>query len=113
VRRANLIDTPYRTLNDLQVNSYGIPACLDWAEQASGWTTRRARPPRSDGRKRGLGMACSHYVSGSAKPVHWSGEPHAVINLKLDFDASITILTGASDIGQVRRPCSRRWWPRC
>jgi 4-hydroxybenzoyl-CoA reductase subunit alpha len=45
-------------------------------------------------------MACSHYVSGSAKPVQWSGEPHAVINLKLDFDGSITILTGASDIGQ-------------
>ena len=45
-------------------------------------------------------MACSHYVSGSAKPVHWSGEPHAVVNLKLDFDASVTVLTGASDIGQ-------------
>ena len=45
-------------------------------------------------------MACSHFVSGSAKPVHWSGEPHAVIILKLDFDASVTILTGASDIGQ-------------
>jgi 4-hydroxybenzoyl-CoA reductase subunit alpha len=45
-------------------------------------------------------MACSHYVSGSAKPVHWSGEPHAVVNLKLDFDGGITLLTGASDIGQ-------------
>jgi 4-hydroxybenzoyl-CoA reductase subunit alpha len=45
-------------------------------------------------------MACSHYVSGSAKPVHWSGEPHAVVNLKLDFDGGITILTGAADIGQ-------------
>ena len=32
--------------------------------------------------------------------MHWSGEPHAVINLKLDFDGGITILTGASDIGQ-------------
>ncbi len=39
-------------------------------------------------------------MSGSAKPVHWSGEPHAVINLKLDFDGGITILTGAADIGQ-------------
>ncbi len=55
---------------------------------------------RSDGLKRGLGLACSHYVSGSAKPVHWSGEPHAVVNLKLDFDGSVTVLTGASDIGQ-------------
>jgi 4-hydroxybenzoyl-CoA reductase subunit alpha len=45
-------------------------------------------------------MACSHYVSGSAKPVHWSGEPHAVVNLKLDFDGGITLLTGAADIGQ-------------
>jgi 4-hydroxybenzoyl-CoA reductase subunit alpha len=96
VRRANLIAPPYRTINDLQVNSYGIPACLDWVEQASGWKARRGKLPRG----RGLGLACSHYVSGSAKPVHWSGEPHAVVNLKLDFDGSITILTGAADIGQ-------------
>jgi 4-hydroxybenzoyl-CoA reductase subunit alpha len=96
VRRANLIVPPYRTINDLQVNSYGIPACLDWVEQASGWKERRGKLPRG----RGLGLACSHYVSGSAKPVHWSGEPHAVVNLKLDFDGGITILTGAADIGQ-------------
>ena len=96
VRRANLIVPPYRTINDLQVNSYGIPACLEWVEAASGWKKRRGKLPRG----RGLGLACSHYVSGSAKPVHWSGEPHAVINLKLDFDGGITILTGASDIGQ-------------
>ena len=41
-------------------------------------------------------MACSHYVSGAAKPVHWTGEPHAVVNLKLDFDAGLTVLTGAA-----------------
>ena len=96
VRRANLIEAPYRTLNDLQVNSYGLPQCLDAVEQASGWHERRGKLPPGHG----LGMACSHYVSGSAKPVHWSGEPHAVVNLKLDFDGGITILTGASDIGQ-------------
>ncbi len=96
LRRANLITAPYRTLNDLQVNSYGLPDCIDWVEQASGWKARRGKLPPG----RGLGFACSHYVSGSAKPVHWSGEPHAVINLKLDFDGGITILTGASDIGQ-------------
>jgi 4-hydroxybenzoyl-CoA reductase subunit alpha len=100
VRRANLIAAPYRTLNDLQVNSCGLPACLDWVEQASGWHARRGKRALQGSLKRGLGMACSHYVSGSAKPVHWSGEPHAVINLKLDFDGGITIFTGASDIGQ-------------
>ncbi len=96
VRRANLLPVPHRTINDLQVNSYGLPECLDRVETASGWRERRGKLPRG----RGLGMACSHYASGAAKPVHWTGEPHAVIHLKLDFDGAISLLTGASDIGQ-------------
>ncbi|CAG0997107.1 4-hydroxybenzoyl-CoA reductase subunit alpha [Burkholderiales bacterium] len=96
VRRANLIEAPHRTINDLQVNSCGLAQCLDIVERRSRWRERRGRLPRGHG----LGMACSHYVSGSAKPVHWTGEPHAVVNLKLDFDGGITVLTGASDIGQ-------------
>jgi 4-hydroxybenzoyl-CoA reductase subunit alpha len=96
LRRRNLLAAPTRTINDLMITSYGLPECLDWVEQASGWRDRRqALPPG-----KGLGVACSHYVSGAAKPVHWTGEPHAVINLKLDFDGGITILTGAADIGQ-------------
>ncbi len=96
VRRANLIEPPYRTINDLQVNSYGLPECLDWVEKASGWRERKGKMPRG----RGLGMGCSHFISGAAKPVHWTGEPHATVNLRLDFDGSITLLTGAADIGQ-------------
>jgi 4-hydroxybenzoyl-CoA reductase subunit alpha len=80
----------------LQVNSCGLAECLDKVQAASGWNERYAHMPKG----RGLGLACSHYASGSAKPVHWSGEPHAVVNLKLDFDGSITLLTGAADIGQ-------------
>ena len=96
LRRANLISAPYRALNDLQVNSCGLAECLDKVEKASRWKERKNRLDRG----RGLGMACSHYVSGAAKPVHWTGEPHATVNLRLDFDGSITLLTGAADIGQ-------------
>jgi 4-hydroxybenzoyl-CoA reductase subunit alpha len=96
VRRANLLTAPTRTLNDLMINSYGLPECLDRVEAASGWHERKGRLPPG----RGLGMACSHYVSGAAKPVHWTGEPHAVVSMKLDFDGSVTAFTGASDIGQ-------------
>jgi 4-hydroxybenzoyl-CoA reductase subunit alpha len=32
--------------------------------------------------------------------VNWTGEPHATVNLKLDWDGSITALTGAAEIGQ-------------
>jgi 4-hydroxybenzoyl-CoA reductase subunit alpha len=96
VRRANLLKAPTFTANDLMVNSYGVPECLDIVERASGWKERKGKL----GPNRGLGMACSHYVSGASKPVHWTGEPHATVNLKLDFDGSITLLTGAAEIGQ-------------
>ena len=96
VRRANLLLAPTRTMNDLTVNSYGLAECLDKVERASGWRERLGKLPPG----KGLGMACSHYVSGAAKPIHFTGEPHAVVNLKLDFDGSVTALTGAADIGQ-------------
>jgi 4-hydroxybenzoyl-CoA reductase subunit alpha len=96
VRRANLLAVPYTSANGLIVNSYGLPECLDWVEAASGWRERKGKLPKG----RGLGMACSHYVSGAGKPVQWTGEPHALVNLRLEFDGGITILTGAADIGQ-------------
>ncbi|MFN3655626.1 MAG: 4-hydroxybenzoyl-CoA reductase subunit alpha [Pseudolabrys sp.] len=96
VRRANLLQAPTRTLNDLMVNSYGLAECLDKVERASQWRDRIGRLPPG----KGLGMACSHYVSGAAKPIHFTGEPHAVVALKLDFDGGVTALTGAADIGQ-------------
>jgi 4-hydroxybenzoyl-CoA reductase subunit alpha len=96
VRRANLLQAPTRTMNDLTVNSYGLAECLDKVERASGWHERIGRMPPG----KGLGMACSHYVSGAAKPIHRTGEPHALVNLKLDFDGGVTALTGAADIGQ-------------
>ncbi len=96
VRRNNLLVAPTDTINGLKVMSYGLPDCLDRVEQASGWRARIGKLPKGHG----LGIACSHFVSGSAKPIHFTGQPHATIILKLDFDAGITILTGAADIGQ-------------
>ncbi|OIQ94640.1 4-hydroxybenzoyl-CoA reductase subunit alpha [mine drainage metagenome] len=96
VRRNNLLVAPTDTINGLKVMSYGLPDCLERVEQASGWQARIGKLPKGHG----LGIACSHFVSGSAKPIHFTGQPHATIILKLDFDAGITILTGAADIGQ-------------
>jgi 4-hydroxybenzoyl-CoA reductase subunit alpha len=96
VRRANFLNAPTFTDNDLMVNSYGLPECIDWVEKESGWSERRGKLPKG----KGLGFACSHYISGASKPVNWTGEPHATVKLKLDFDGSIVVLTGAADIGQ-------------
>ncbi len=97
VRQRNLLpEIPYVTAYAQRVMSYGLPECLERVKKASGWNERRGRMPRG----RGLGIACSHFVSGTTTPKHWTGEPHAVVNLRLDFDGGITVLTGAADIGQ-------------
>lgn len=100
-RRANFLKAPTVTDNDLMVNSYGLPECIDWVERKSGWRERRGRSASpGNGKRKGLGFACSHYISGASKPVNWTGEPHATVKLKLDFDGSIVVLTGAAEIGQ-------------
>ena len=96
VRRVNLIPELGFTASDQWINSYGLPECLDIVEKASGWKERIGKLPLG----KGLGLGCSHYISGASKPVNWTGEPHATVNLKLDFDGTVVILTGASEIGQ-------------
>ena len=97
IRRINLIkEIPHTTLYAQKVMSYGLPECLEKVMVASGWAERHGKMPKG----RGLGVACSHFVSGTSTPKHWTGEPHATVNLKLDHDGGITLLTGAADIGQ-------------
>ena len=96
VRRVNLIKELGFTASDQWINSYGLPECLDIVEKASGWKDRFGNLPPG----KGLGLGCSHYISGASKPVNWTGEPHAMINLKLDHDGTVVILTGAAEIGQ-------------
>ena len=104
VRRANYLPPPGArptfTDNDLMVASYGLPECVDWVERESGWHERRGKLASGNGVRKGLGFACSHYISGASKPVNWTGEPHATVKIKLDFDGSVVVLSGAADIGQ-------------
>ena len=96
VRRANYLTAPTFTDNDLMVNSYGLPECVDWVERESGWKARKGKLARG----KGLGMACSHYVSGASNPVNASNDPHATVKIKLDADRSVVVLSGAAEIGQ-------------
>ena len=81
------------------VNSYGLPECVDWVERESGWQRAQGQAA-ARARVAGLGFACSHYISGASKPVNWTGEPHATVKIKLDFDGSVVVLSGAAEIGQ-------------
>ena len=100
VRRANLLNAPTFTDNDLMVNSYGLPECIDWVERESGWKQRKGKLRNGKGCARAWAWPARITSRGASKPVNWTGEPHATVKLKLDFDGSIVVLTGAADIGQ-------------
>ena len=96
VRRRNLLKAPCITVNGLRVTSYGLPECIEKVVERSGWNQKKGKLPPG----RGLGFACSHYVSGAANPIIRSNMPHTTINLKIDRDAAVTVFSGASEIGQ-------------
>ena len=96
IRRRNLLKPPCITVNNLRVQSYGLPECVEKVVERSGWNVRRGKLPL----KRGLGMACSHYVSGAANSIIRSDMPHSTVNIKIDRDGGVVVYTGASDIGQ-------------
>lgn len=96
VRRVNLLKPPCITVNGLRVQSYGLPECIDKVLEGSGWAERKGKL----GRGRGLGLGCSHYVSGAANSIIRSDMPHSTVNIKLDRDGGVVVYTGASDIGQ-------------
>jgi 4-hydroxybenzoyl-CoA reductase subunit alpha len=96
VRRVNLLKPPTVTVNGLRVLSYGLPECIDQVVTRSGWEERRDKMPRG----RGLGVACSHYVSGAANSIIRSDMPHSTVNIKIDRDGGVVVYTGASEIGQ-------------
>src|SRR6516162_8107980 len=96
IRRVNLLKPPMVTVNGLRVLSYGLPECVEQVIRRSGWGERRGNLPRG----RGLGMACSHYVSGAANSIIRSDMPHSTVNIKIDRDGGVVVYTGAAEIGQ-------------
>ncbi len=96
IRRCNLLQPPCVTVNGLRVQSYGLPECIDKVVERSGWKDRKGNLPKS----RGLGIACSHYVSGAANSIIRSDMPHSTVNIKIDRDGGVVVYTGASEIGQ-------------
>ena len=96
IRQRNLLKPPCITVNGLRVQSYGLPECIEKTVERSGWKNRKGKLPRG----RGLGIACSHYVSGAANSIIRSDMPHSTVNIKIDRDGGVVVYTGASEIGQ-------------
>jgi 4-hydroxybenzoyl-CoA reductase subunit alpha len=84
------------TSNWLRIGSMGLGQCIDAVVDRSGWKTRYRRLPLG----RGVGLACSSYISGAGLPIYWNSMPHSGVQLKLDRSGGVAAFCGSTDIGQ-------------
>ena len=96
LRRRNFIGERTRTINELRVTSNGFLRCLDAVERASDWKRKWRRMPFG----RGVGVAGSCYISGTNYPIYPNEMPQAAIQIAVERSGRVTVLTGASEIGQ-------------
>ena len=95
--RLRIVEQPDTlTANYLHVGTIGLAECLRRVTRASNWKQAHRRLPRG----RGVGLACSSYLSGAGLPIYWNDMPHSGVQLKLDRSGGVTAFCGATEIGQ-------------
>ena len=95
LRRRNDVGPMTTTVNGQRITSNGFLECLRVVEEKSDWKARRGNL----GFGRGLGVAGSCYISGTAYPVYPNDMPQAGVQIRLDRSGLVHVMCGASDIG--------------
>ncbi len=95
--RLRIVEKPDTlTANYLRVGTIGLSECIKRIVEASDWKNKFRKLPRG----RGLGIACSSYLSGAGLPIYWNDMPHSGVQLKLDRSGGVAVFCGATEIGQ-------------
>ncbi|MEE8112219.1 MAG: molybdopterin cofactor-binding domain-containing protein [Acidobacteriota bacterium] len=96
IRKAHLVPPNSVTVNRLRIGSMGLGQCIDKVVEGSEWKSKYRRLPRG----RGVGLACSSYISGAGLPIYWNRMPHTGVQIKLDRSGGVCVFCGEIDIGQ-------------
>lgn len=96
LRRRQLVEENSRTVNWLRITSCGLRECLDRVVEASDFERKWGKLPSG----RGIGLACSAFVSGSAEAIYRNDGPHTTVRLDVDRSGGVTAFCGETDIGQ-------------
>src|SRR3954469_19172797 len=95
--RLRIVERPDTlTANYLRIGTIGLAECIQRVVAASDWKQTFRHLPRG----RGVGIACSSYLSGAGLPIYWNDMPHSGVQLKLDRSGGVTAFCGATEIGQ-------------
>ncbi len=96
MRLRHLVPANSLTANFLRVGSIGLGTCIKKVVDGSDWKDKFRKLP--DGR--GVGLACSSYLSGAGLPIYWNNMPHSGVQLKCDRGGGVTVFCGSTEIGQ-------------
>ena len=96
LRLKTLVPANSLTANYLRVGSMGLGKCIAKVVEGSGWKQKFRKLPRG----RGVGLACSSYISGAGLPIYWNNMPHSGVQLKCDRGGGVTVFCGSTEIGQ-------------
>ena len=84
------------TANYLRIGTIALADCIRSVVRRSDWKNTFRKLPYG----RGVGLACSSYLSGAGLPINWNDLPHSGVQLKLDRSGGVTAFSGATEIGQ-------------
>jgi 4-hydroxybenzoyl-CoA reductase subunit alpha len=123
--RRRIVAEPFtKTANHLTITTIGLGECIDKVAEASGWrekwrgwwgtgrpaaagTGRGPDEPARAGaagaagpKRRGVGFACSAYMTGAGTAIYWNSMPHSGVVIRADRSGGVAVLCGATDIGQ-------------
>ena len=98
LRRKNLIKLGHQDpLTKNVVRSFGIPECIEKGKELIHWEEKKQAHQGQTGHlRRGLGMACFAYASGT----HPVALELAGARIVMNQDGSVTLQVGATEIGQ-------------
>jgi 4-hydroxybenzoyl-CoA reductase subunit alpha len=96
LRLRNLVEADSITANWLRIGTIGLKQCIDAVVKGSDWKERYGKLPEG----RGLGLACSAYMTGAGLPIYWNHMPQSGVQLQLDRSGNVAVFCGETEIGQ-------------
>ena len=95
--RLRITEAPNKvTANFLRLGTVNLSECIRRVVRISDWKNKFRKLPEG----RGVGLACSAYLSGAGLPIYWNKMPHSGVQLKFDRGGGVSIFCGATEIGQ-------------
>ena len=96
LRLRHLVPPNSLTANWLRVGTMGLGRCIEKVIAGSGWKDKFRKLPAG----KGIGLACSSYITGAGLPIYWNAMPHSGVQLKCDRGGGVTVFCGSTEIGQ-------------